>query len=167
MSFQKLIYCHHHLPLWSCQQMTQICTRFQAPGVLLKFLYKQDKILTRYELFWHWSIFKHGIDIIVVNYMTSKVMCFIWLLILDRYLYLSGMSFGVAPKMNTKMACIQKRSDCFLIYDNHIRFDSQHNWGNLYDHLMSMRVFILIMIKIFIWAPKIMRKVATTSIWIC
>lgn len=29
-------------------------------------------------------------------------MCFIWLLILDGYLYLSGMSFGVAPRMDIK-----------------------------------------------------------------
>ena len=32
----------------------------------------------------------------------------IWLLLLNGHLYLSGMSFGVAPKTNTKMACIQR-----------------------------------------------------------
>ena len=37
-----------------------------------------------------------------------------------------------------------------LEYDNHARLNSQHNWGDLYDHLMSMRIFTLIMNKIFI-----------------
>ena len=37
----------------------------------------------------------------------------------------------------------------------------------IHDYLKSTRIFILIMNKIFIQAPKIMRKVATTSIWIC
>ena len=30
------------------------------------------------------------------------------------------------------------------------RFIFHHNWGSLYDHLMSMRIFTLIMNKIFI-----------------
>jgi hypothetical protein len=38
-------------------------------------------------------------------------------------------------------------------------------WGNLYDHLT--RNFTLIIDKIFIQAPKIVKKVATSSIWIC
>ena len=33
--------------------------------------------------------------------------------------------------------------------------------------LMSMRILTLIIIEIFIWAPKIMRKEVMTSIWIC
>ena len=36
--------------------------------------------------------------------------------------------------------------------------------GGLYDHLMSMIIFTLIMNKVFVRAPKMMRKVATTSI---
>jgi hypothetical protein len=28
---------------------------------------------------------------------------------------------------------------------NQLRFNGQHNWGDLYDHLMSTRVFTLIM----------------------
>ena len=35
--------------------------------------------------------------------------------------------------------------------------------GNLYDRLTSMRIFTLIIYKIFLWTPKTMRKVATTS----
>ena len=37
----------------------------------------------------------------------------------------------------------------------------------VYDHLMIMKIFTLIMIKIFIRTLKIMRKVATVLIWIC
>ena len=39
-------------------------------------------------------------------------------------------------------------------YDNHFRFNNQHNWG---DHLNRwMRIFTLMMDKMFIRAPKIM-----------
>ena len=44
---------------------------------------------------------------------------------------------------------------------------SQHDWGDLYDHLLSTKIFTLIIYKIIIGAPKIMRKVSTASIWIC
>ena len=46
-------------------------------------------------------------------------------------------------------------------YDNHSTFKGQHNWGNLYEHLMSTRIFILI------WAMKMTRKAVVISIWIC
>ena len=39
--------------------------------------------------------------------------------------------------------------------------------GELYDQLMSMRIFTLIMNKIFMIAPKIMRQRTTSTIWIC
>ena len=38
---------------------------------------------------------------------------------------------------------------------------------DLYGHFMSMRIFTLIMNKIFIRALKVMRKVATTLIRVC
>ena len=38
---------------------------------------------------------------------------------------------------------------------------------DLYDHLMSKRIFILIMNEIFISALKIMRQMVTGVIWIC
>ena len=44
---------------------------------------------------------------------------------------------------------------------HHFRLNcQQHNWGDLYDHSMSMRTFTSLMKKIFIWALKIMRKFA-------
>ena len=33
---------------------------------------------------------------------------------------------------------------------NHSKLNNQHNWGNLYDHLMSTRIFTLVMNEIFI-----------------
>ena len=38
------------------------------------------------------------------------------------------------------------------------RFNSQHNWGDVYDHLTRKRIFTSIMNKIFIRALKNMRK---------
>ena len=35
-------------------------------------------------------------------------------------------------------------------YDNHSRFNSQHNLGGTYEHLMSMGIFTFIMNKNFI-----------------
>jgi hypothetical protein len=36
--------------------------------------------------------------------------------------------------------------------------------GHLHDHLMNMRIFTLIMGKIFMWASKTIRNVAMASI---
>ena len=43
-------------------------------------------------------------------------------------------------------------------YDNHPNLNNQYNWVNQYDHLPSTKIFDLIMTKILIWAPKIIRK---------
>ena len=54
-------------------------------------------------------------------------------------------------------------------YANQCSLNSEHYWGggDLYDNFLSTRIFTSIMNKIFVLAPKIMRKVATASIWIC
>jgi hypothetical protein len=57
----------------------------------------------------------------------------------------SGMGLGVAPRTNTKETCVQKSSN----HDDHLKLNSQHNCMDLYDHLMSTRVFTLIMNTIF------------------
>ena len=51
-------------------------------------------------------------------------------------------------------------------YVNSSRHNSQHNlgWGGGYDHSMSMRIFTLIMDKIFTLAPKTKRKISITLI---
>ena len=38
---------------------------------------------------------------------------------------------------------------------------------DLYDHFMGTEIFTLILRKILIRAPKIMKKLATALIWIC
>ena len=43
--------------------------------------------------------------------------------------------------------------------NNHHEFNHQRDWWNLYGHLVSKRTFILMMTEIFIWAPKIGRKI--------
>ena len=48
--------------------------------------------------------------------------------------------------------------------DNHSRLDDQHIWGDPYDYLMSSRILSLVMNKMFIRAPKIIKKVPTTSL---
>ena len=47
----------------------------------------------------------------------------------------------------------------------HPMLNKHHRWGNLYDHLLNMRIFSALVNKMFNWAPKLMREVATTSIW--
>lgn len=39
--------------------------------------------------------------------------------------------------------------------------------GNLYDHLRIKLIFTLIVNKIFMRAPQILRKMTTALIWIC
>ena len=52
-------------------------------------------------------------------------------------------------------------------YVNRLGLHSQHDWRDLYDHLMSTRIFTFIVNKIFMWAPKVMRQVTLGTIWIC
>jgi hypothetical protein len=48
-----------------------------------------------------------------------------------------------------KYMCLKKIGVCSK-YVNHFRLNSQHNWGDLYDHFMSMSIFNLMLNKIFI-----------------
>lgn len=44
-------------------------------------------------------------------------------------------------------------------YDNHYEFNSQRDRGDLYDHLMSTRIFFtMTMNNNFVLTPKLMRK---------
>ena len=43
-------------------------------------------------------------------------------------------------------------------YDNHSRFNSRHDQGDMYHHLTSKRIFTLIMNKIVIGALELMRQ---------
>jgi hypothetical protein len=45
---------------------------------------------------------------------------------------------------------LKKKLDYVLkVYNIHSKPNNQHNWGNLYDHLTSTRIFNSIMNKIF------------------
>ena len=55
---------------------------------------------------------------------------------------------------------VLKRDQTIYIEDiNHCKLDNHLKWMDLYEHSISMRLFTLIMYKILIRAPKIMRKV--------
>ena len=49
----------------------------------------------------------------------------------------------------------------------HFKLNSQCSEGGIYDHVLSTRIFTLIINVIFIQVPKDMRKVARALIWIC
>ena len=83
------------------------------------------------------------------SYIKRK-MCLLWLLLLIKHLYSSDMWLGMAPITDTKKTWVLKRLDYMLKIYNHSRFNSQHNWGNLYDHLMSTSIFTLVCNKILI-----------------
>jgi hypothetical protein len=51
-------------------------------------------------------------------------------------------------------------------FDDHYELESQHNWGDLYDHITFTIIFTLTIDKIFTQALKSHDKLATTWIWI-
>lgn len=51
---------------------------------------------------------------------------------------------------------------CTKYYNNHLRLDSQSNWGSLYDYFMRTRVTTLIINKTFTRAPKLWWKCITS-----
>ena len=52
---------------------------------------------------------------------------------------------GLKNEYQVGIMCLR---ELFMI--NYFKFKSQHNWGNFYDHLMSTRIFTVIMNKMFI-----------------
>ena len=64
---------------------------------------------------------------------------------------------GVAPRTNFEKTCLKESElhaqNMIIILGSIVNI-----MGDLYDHLMSMRIFTLMMNKIFIGAPKVMRK---------
>jgi len=68
---------------------------------------------------------------------------------------MSGMWLGMPSRTDTKKTHVFKRncSPCSE-YDNHSKLDNEHRFslggGDLYDHLMSTKIFTLIMNEIFI-----------------
>ncbi len=69
---------------------------------------------------------------------------------LNRKLYLSAMRLDVAPRTNTKRHVFIGHWTMFSKYAKILfRFINQHEWDDLYDHLMSKKIFTLIMNTIF------------------
>lgn len=60
---------------------------------------------------------------------------------LNRKLYLSAMRLDVAPRPYTKRHVFIGHWTMFSKYANRYRFNSQHKWKDLYDHLTSTRIF--------------------------
>ena len=78
-----------------------------------------------------------------------------------------GVWLGVNPTTNTKRHVFKKDWTAHSKFVNHSTGNNQHNREDLYDHLMSMSIFTLIMNETFIWAPEIVRGKATATIRIC
>ena len=51
-----------------------------------------------------------------------------YLLLLLGHLYLSGMWFGVVPRVDINKTYVKRRLDCYSKYNNYSRFNSEHNW---------------------------------------
>lgn len=68
--------------------------------------------------------------------------------------------YVVTPRMDTKKACAQKKSNYVLKCDSHSNLNSKHNWADLLDHLPSMRILSLIRTKILI-GPTMIRPPRT------
>ena len=90
---------------------------------------------------------------IMANYFRIWTPIFRW--------YISGVLLCVDLELDIEEITYLKEipSNMFKIcYPFYSRFSSQHDCGHLCDHLTSMRIFILIMDKIFRWAPNITRQ---------
>jgi hypothetical protein len=85
----------------------------------------------------------------------------------SRHSYTSGMWVVVDWITGTKWHyhVFKLRLDNVFRICYYFRFNSQHDWGggDFYDYLMSTRIFTLIMMKIFIRTPKIMRQMLWTK----
>ena len=83
-----------------------------------------------------------------------------------RHLDLGGMWLDVDLTSDTKKACVLKRLDYFLKHANHPKLKSQHNLEGLVWSFNEHENIHSGMNKIFTWAPKTMRQMATVTIWI-
>ena len=73
-----------------------------------------------------------------------------------------GSNFGLASRGGYRKWHLLKRDWIARPeHDNHSRLNNQHNRRDLCDPLTSTKTFTSITNEILIWAPKLMRKVAT------
>ena len=69
------------------------------------------------------------------------------------------MCFRVTPRIYTKKHVSQRNWIVGSEYIYHSRLNSQHNWGNLEAHLISMRIFTLIINKTHL--PNVLDEVCS------
>ena len=69
-----------------------------------------------------------------------------WTLVFECYV----LRCGSKNRYEKGTVCLKWIGTTCSQYDRHSRLNSQRNWGNLYDDLMSMRIFTLITNKMFI-----------------
>ena len=81
------------------------------------------------------------------------------------HLYIIWVVCGSAPRTNTQNTCILKKDwiACWK-YDNHLGSIVNIIEGNYMTIYWTRESSLSIMNEIFIWAPKSMRKMVTTSI---
>ena len=65
------------------------------------------------------------------------------------HLYLSGMWLGVDLRTSTKKMCLKEIGLRAQKNANHSRFNSQHDYGDLHDHLNEHEKLHFMMNKIF------------------
>ena len=94
--------------------------------------------------------------------MPSSNTAIIWTPVFETYVVRCGSKNGYQRDTNSKEIgrCAQ---NMLVILGSMIN----KYWGDPDDHLMSMRMFNLLMNKIIMGPPKIMRQMATGTIWIC
>jgi hypothetical protein len=64
-------------------------------------------------------------------------------------IHLSGMWLGMAPRMNIRRHMFKR--DWTMSLKIRYSFKVQYSWRDFrYDHFMSMRMFVLLLVKIFI-----------------
>ena len=121
---------------WLCHQLSQDLIYPSTAQPALKKLHQWSTCKTC-EFFCHFL--KASAKPNFTEKSILRQSCLNWSVILIGHLYLSGM--WLAPKTDAKKTCVRKRLNYVLKYDHHSKFNSQHNWGDLYDHLMSTRIF--------------------------
>ena len=72
----------------------------------------------------------------------------------------SGMWLGVDLRTNTKKTYVSIGLSVQIMLTI-LRLHGQHDWENLYHHLLDTRIFTVIMNKPLIWTLKIMRQMTT------
>jgi hypothetical protein len=64
-----------------------------------------------------------------------------------------------------KTTCVQRDLTTCSNWANCSRPSGQHDWEDLCDHLMNLRILTVMMSKVFVRAPKIMRETGTIGMW--